>query len=95
MRYKLTYVYSNSYKKFTQIFSSNLLLKVILKYVRKNLRVINIEISKHYWYARVNFKEQNLNRQIEALTKYVVNESDITTDKQSEKDFNRKKDMKY
>nr|AKF16685.1 putative site-specific serine recombinase-resolvase family protein [Clostridium perfringens] len=48
MRYKLTYVYSNSYKKFTQIFSSNLLLKVILKYVRKNLRVINIEISKHY-----------------------------------------------
>ena len=33
----------------------------------KDLRVINIESSKLYGYARVSSKEQNLDRQIEAL----------------------------
>lgn len=45
--------------------------------------------SKVYGYARVSTKEQNLDRQIEELTKYVANERDIITDKASGKNFNR------
>jgi len=47
------------------------------------------ENSRVYGYARVSTKEQNLDRQIEALIKYGVNERDIITDKASGKDFNR------
>lgn len=43
-----------------------------------------------YGYARVSTKEQNLDRQIEQLRKYVSEERNIITDKQSGKDFNRK-----
>lgn len=46
-------------------------------------------MKKTYGYARVSSKEQNLDRQIEALKKYGVEERDIITDKQSGKDFNR------
>lgn len=46
-------------------------------------------VSKVYGYARVSSKEQNLDRQIQALKKYGVNERDIVIDKQSGKDFNR------
>ncbi|WP_338587722.1 recombinase family protein [Clostridium baratii] len=46
-------------------------------------------VSKVYGYARVSSKEQNLDRQIQALKKYEVNERDIVIDKQSGKDFNR------
>ena len=46
-------------------------------------------VSKIYGYARVSSKEQNLDRQIQALKKYGVNERDIVIDKQSGKDFNR------
>lgn len=42
-----------------------------------------------YGYARVSSNEQNLDRQLEALTAYGVTERDIITDKQSGKDFNR------
>ena len=49
-----------------------------------------MNINKTYGYARVSSKEQNLDRQIEALSKYVVDvERDIITDKASGKDFNR------
>ncbi len=44
---------------------------------------------KIYGYARVSSKEQNLDRQIEALTKYVKQE-DILVDKASGKDLERK-----
>lgn len=46
-------------------------------------------VNKTFGYARVSSKEQNLDRQIQALKKYGVNERDIVTDKQSGKDFNR------
>ena len=46
-------------------------------------------MKKTYGYARVSSKEQNLDRQIQALKEYNVNERDIVTDKQSGKDFNR------
>lgn len=45
--------------------------------------------NKIYGYARVSTKEQNLDRQIAELMKYVANERDIITDKASGKDFNR------
>lgn len=44
---------------------------------------------KKYGYARVSTKEQNLDRQILELKKYVADERDIITDKQSGKDFER------
>lgn len=44
-----------------------------------------------YGYARVSTKDQNEDRQIEALTKYGVEEKYIKTDKASGKDFNREK----
>ena len=46
-------------------------------------------VQKKYGYARVSSKEQNLDRQIDALRKYVVSERDIITDKESGKDFDR------
>lgn len=46
-------------------------------------------MKKLYGYARVSTREQNLDRQIEELKKYGVEERDIITDKQSGKDFNR------
>ena len=45
--------------------------------------------SKVYGYARVSTKEQNLDRQLVELMKYVATERDIVTDKASGKDFNR------
>lgn len=42
-----------------------------------------------YGYARVSTKEQNLDRQIKALTEYGVEERAILTDKMSGKNFNR------
>lgn len=45
--------------------------------------------KKIYGYARVSTKEQNLDRQIEALKEFGVDERDIITDKASGKNFNR------
>jgi Site-specific recombinases, DNA invertase Pin homologs len=45
--------------------------------------------SKVYGYAQVSTKEQNLDRQIAVLMKYVASERDIITDTVSGKDFNR------
>lgn len=42
-----------------------------------------------YGYVRVSSKDQNPERQLEALLKYGVAEKDIYTDKVSGKDFNR------
>ena len=47
-------------------------------------------MGRIYGYARVSSTEQNLDRQIEALLEYGVEERDIVTDKQSGKDFQRK-----
>lgn len=46
-------------------------------------------MQKKYGYARVSSKEQNLDRQIDALRQYVVSDRDIITDKESGKDFDR------
>ena len=46
-------------------------------------------MNKVYGYARVSTKEQNLDRQLLELEKYVTSERDIITDKASGKDFNR------
>lgn len=46
-------------------------------------------LNKIYGYARVSTKEQNLDRQIEALKEYGVHGRDIIKDKQSGKDFKR------
>ena len=46
-------------------------------------------MARTYGYARVSSTEQNLDRQIEALTEYGVDERNIITDKQSGKDFQR------
>lgn len=45
--------------------------------------------EKIFGYARVSSKEQNLDRQIDELKKYVPNPVDIITEKQSGKDFDR------
>ena len=59
MRYKLTYVYGDSDQKFTQTFSSKVLMESYIETGKdKDLRVINIESSKLYGYARVSSKEQ-------------------------------------
>jgi len=44
---------------------------------------------RSFGYARVSSTEQNLDRQIQALTEYGIPERDIITDKVSGKDFNR------
>lgn len=46
-------------------------------------------MGRVYGYARVSSTEQNLDRQIEALTTYGVEDRHIITDKQSGKDFSR------
>lgn len=46
-------------------------------------------INKTYSYIRVSSKEQNLDRQKQAMIEYGINERDIIEDKQSGKDFNR------
>ena len=43
-----------------------------------------------YGYARVSTKEQNLERQLDQLRKYISEERNIFRDKESGKDFNRK-----
>lgn len=48
-----------------------------------------MENNKVYGYARVSSREQNLDRQIEALLPFVRNEANIIQDKASGKDFNR------
>lgn len=88
IHYKLTYVYGDSYQKFTQTFSSKVIMESYIE-TGKDLRVINIESSKLYGYARVSSKEQNLDRKIKSLKEYGVNERDIITYKQSGKNFNR------
>lgn len=45
--------------------------------------------KKLYGYARVSTKEQNLDRQLQALKDFGVEDRDIITDKVSGKDFNR------
>ena len=45
--------------------------------------------SRTFGYARVSSTEQNLDRQIQALMEYGINERDIITDKVSGKDFTR------
>lgn len=45
--------------------------------------------GKIFGYVRVSTKEQNIDRQIQAIKKYVQDERDIFIDKQSGKDFNR------
>ena len=46
-------------------------------------------MNKVYGYCRVSTKEQNTDRQIEALKEYGVHERDIIIDKASGKNFNR------
>jgi DNA invertase Pin-like site-specific DNA recombinase len=46
-------------------------------------------MRRTYGYARVSSTEQNLDRQIEALTSYGVDERHIISDKQSGKTFDR------
>ena len=45
--------------------------------------------NRIFGYARVSSREQSLNRQIDSLKKYVLNERDIIIDKASGKDLNR------
>ena len=45
--------------------------------------------NRIYGYARVSSKDQNLDRQIDSLKKYVPNARDIIVDKMSGKDTNR------
>ncbi len=42
-----------------------------------------------YGYARVSTREQNLDRQLDALTEFGVNETNVFSDKTSGKDFER------
>lgn len=46
-------------------------------------------MEKIFGYARVSSKEQNLDRQLEALKEFGIEDRDIIKDKQSGKDFNR------
>jgi len=45
--------------------------------------------SKTFGYIRVSSKDQNLDRQLDTIRKYVADDRDILADKQSGKDFNR------
>lgn len=52
--------------------------------------ILTIDIvSRIYAYIRVSSKEQNLDRQLEAVSKYVTDPRNIIIDKQSGKDFQR------
>ena len=53
------------------------------------IRSVVIMMRKTYGYARVSTREQNLDRQIKALTEAGVNERDIITDKASGKSLDR------
>lgn len=76
-------------------------LQTFLDYYRDVTRETNNEgkdmTTKRFAYARVSSKEQNLQRQLDALTatddagayKYLSSERDLFTDKASGKDFNR------
>jgi DNA invertase Pin-like site-specific DNA recombinase len=46
-------------------------------------------MTKKFAYIRVSSKEQNIDRQLEAIKETVIDERDIFIDKQSGKDFNR------
>ena len=46
-------------------------------------------MEKEFGYARVSSTSQSLDRQIEALLDYGIEERNIIVDKQSGKDFNR------
>ena len=50
-----------------------------------------VENSKQnlYGYARVSTKEQNTDRQVQALKEFGIEEENIFEDKKSGKDFNR------
>lgn len=48
-----------------------------------------VDLKKTYGYARVSTREQNLDRQLKALTDFGVEERDIVTDKESGKSFER------
>lgn len=47
------------------------------------------EVKNLYGYARVSSKDQNEQRQLEALQEYGITEDNIFVDKKSGKDFNR------
>lgn len=66
-----------------QIFGQFLLYKIaIFSYIYEVIKVL-------YGYARVSSRDQNIDRQILALTEAGVKEENIFIDKQSGKDFNR------
>ena len=46
-------------------------------------------MSRTYGYARVSSREQNLQRQLDVLEAYGLNDRDIITDKASGKSFDR------
>ena len=46
-------------------------------------------MKKTYAYARVSTREQNLDRQLKALTDYGIEERDVVTDKASGKNLDR------
>ncbi|MDJ8959864.1 recombinase family protein [Clostridium perfringens] len=90
MIYKLIYRYGTNKRSYTKEFNSKSTMESYIETGKdKDLRVVDIESSKMYGYARVSSKEQSLERQIKALEEYGVNLRDIITDKQSGKDFNR------
>ena len=53
------------------------------------LGVVILSKSKVFGYARVSSKDQNLDRQIQQLLEYGINEDCIFADKCSGKDFDR------
>lgn len=59
------------------------------KYIKACGGKIMSNINKTYSYIRVSSKEQNLDRQKQAMIEYGIDERDIIEDKQSGKDFNR------
>lgn len=46
-------------------------------------------MTKQFYYVRVSSKDQNIDRQLEAVKELHIDERDIFIDKQSGKDFNR------
>lgn len=57
--------------------------------INANNRKEAADMKKTYGYARVSTREQNLDRQIEALKQCSIDERDIIVDKASGKDLNR------
>jgi DNA invertase Pin-like site-specific DNA recombinase len=58
-------------------------------YLWKGNMIMEKSNAKIFGYVRVSTKEQNLDRQIDSLKKYVPDERDIFADKQSGKDLRR------